>query len=89
MKVGYNYLSKKHNNKLILNTNKVSLDKHEEIESLAWYYDEPITANSVLLDQLCNIMKKKDLKLFFQEKDQMKFFMDAISLFEQIKDLIN
>ena len=23
-KVGYNYLSKKHNNKLILNTNKVS-----------------------------------------------------------------
>ena len=65
VKVGYNYLSKKHNNKLILNTNKVSLDKYlEEIESLAWYYDEPIAfANSVLLDQLCNIMKEKGLKV--------------------------
>lgn len=63
---GHKYLSKKHKkNNLILNTNKVSLDKYlEEIESLAWYYDEPIAfANSVLLDQLCNIMKNKGFKV--------------------------
>ena len=66
VKIGYNFLSKKYKNtKLTLNTNKVSLDKYlEEIDSLAWYYDEPIAfANSVLLDQLCNIMKNKGLKV--------------------------
>ncbi|MAJ24463.1 MAG: asparagine synthase (glutamine-hydrolyzing), partial [Rickettsiales bacterium] len=63
---GHKYLSEKYKkNNLILNTNKVTLDKYlEEIESLAWYYDEPIAfANSVLLDQLCSIMKNKGLKV--------------------------
>ena len=63
---GYNYFSGKYDKKSIsLYSHKVDIDEYlENIDELAWYYDEPIQfINSILLDNLCYEIKNNNFKV--------------------------